>query len=380
MSVVNSLKKLASMPEQFSLDPAVTYLDAAAVGPLPNRSRVALDEFYNLTSRTPWKVDEALDAARETCRQLGAKLIGADPADVTYGYSTSYGLSLAVNGLPLGAGDEVILFEKDFPANPYVWQALVSCGVKMRFAESEAGMFSLKNLERLVNSRTKVIAVPFVQFFNGYKLPIKELGELAHSFDGYLVVDAIQGLGAEPIDFRGWKIDLLSAGAQKWLLGPLGIGLVAVSARARDAMNPVAQTWKSVAWDNYVDMLDYDKPLLDDARRFSMGSSPAAHLVALSHSLELLLELGTTNIQTHIHGLLDQLIEFAQSGSKYRVLSSLEPERRSSILSITSDDYEDVFARLESASVICSKREGGIRISPHIYNTRADIARVLEIL
>ncbi len=380
MSAVDSLKKLSSMPEQFSLDPAVTYLDAAAVGPLPNCSRAALDEFYDLTSRTPWKVDDALEAASETCRRLGAKLIGADSTDVTYGYSTSYGLSLAVNGLPLDAGDEVVLFQKDFPANPYAWQSLTARGVKMRFAESEGQMFSLENLKRLVNSKTKVIAVPFVQFFNGNKLPLKELGELAQSFDGYLVVDAIQGLGVELIDFRSWKIDLLSAGAQKWLLGPLGIGLVAVSARARDAMRPVAQTWQSVAWDNYVNMLDYDKPLLNDARRFSLGSAPAAHLVAMSHSLKLLSELGTTNIQTHIHGLLDGLIEFAQSGSTYRVLSSLEPERRSSILSITTDDYENVFARLESASVICSMREGGIRISPHIYNTRADIDRVLEIL
>lgn len=377
---VSPITSWESMQDEFSLDPAVTYLNAAAVGPLPNCSRDALGEFYRLTAETPWKVDEVVDSAGESCRQLGATLIGADPADVTYAYSTSYGLSLAVNGLPLDAGDEVILFEKDFPANPYVWRTLAVRGVKLRFAESDAGLFSLKNVERLINTKTKVIAVSFVQFYNGYKLPVKELADLAHAFDGYLVIDAIQGLGVEPVDFREWKIDVLSAGAQKWLLGPGGIGLVVVSSRTRDAMRPVAQSWRSVAWDNYVDMLSYDKPLLKDARRFSMGTSPGGHLVALSHSLRLLTDLGTKNIQTYLHGLLDPLIDFIHGASAYRVLSSLEPDRRSSILLFTSDDYEKVFARFESASVICSKREGGIRISPHVYNKPADISRVLELL
>ena len=94
-----------SMHDQFSLDPAVTYLNAAAVGPLPDRSRSALDDFYRLTAEAPWKVNEVVDTASESCRQLGATLIGSDAADVTYAYSTSYGLSLAVNGLPLDAGE-----------------------------------------------------------------------------------------------------------------------------------------------------------------------------------------------------------------------------------------------------------------------------------
>ncbi|MFQ5608096.1 MAG: aminotransferase class V-fold PLP-dependent enzyme, partial [Candidatus Zixiibacteriota bacterium] len=235
--------RIARMPGEFSIEEGVTYLNAAAVGPLPDRTRQALTEFYAENASAPWKVDGMIESARETCRTLGAQLMNADPGDVTYGYSTSFGLSIAAGGLPLDSGDEVILSDSDFPANPYVWRALEQRGIKIKFARSVQGMFSIENAERLITGRTKVIAVSFVQFFNGYKLPLVELAQLAHSFDGYLVVDAIQGLGVEPLDFSGLEIDVLSAGAQKWLLGPLGIGIVAISSRARERMRPVARSW-----------------------------------------------------------------------------------------------------------------------------------------
>jgi selenocysteine lyase/cysteine desulfurase len=371
---------LEKVRNEFDFADNAAYLNAASVGPLPKRTRAALDNYYEVTQRSPWKSDDKLNGAFDSVRKSSAELLHTDIDNVTYGYNTGFGMNIAAFGFPLEKGDEIVVSAKEFPANIYPWLALKERGVEVRFARHEGSAPTIEDFMRVVTPRTKLIAVSFVQFYNGAKLPLAKLSELAKSVDAYFVVDAIQGLGAEPLDFDKLEIDVLSAGAQKWLLSPLGIGLVAVSPRARSAMRPVMQSWLSVEWEDFFDLFQYDKPMYDGARKFTTGTAPAAHLIAFSESLRMLLEIGIENIQQHTHALLDRAIEKLQSDTRYEILSPLSEESRSSILSFTCADYLALFKRLQEESIICAQREGGIRIAPHCYSVDSDIDRLLSCL
>lgn len=379
-SAVSQFASLENMSDEFEINEGVTYLDAASVGPLPRKSRLAMEGHYSLSAREPWKVHRPMGQALDKCRQLAATLINADQESMMYCYNTSFGLSVAAFGLQFQPGDEIIVSDVEFPANVYPWLALQERGVVVHFAKSNNGIPSLESVERLLSKKTKVLAVSFVQFFNGYKLPLAKLSEMARSVDAYFVVDAIQGMGVEPLDFRELKIDLLSSGAQKWLMSPMGIGFFAISQRLQDDLSQAPPSWLSVDWPDFLDLFQYQKPALPDARRFAQGTPPAAHLIAMEKSLELILAVGVENIQRHNHQLLDTVIEFLERDSRYSILSSLEEEHRSAILTFTCPDYQEVFKRLIAAGIICVKREGGIRIAPHIYNTSEDIDRLLKLL
>ncbi|HSG98435.1 MAG TPA: aminotransferase class V-fold PLP-dependent enzyme, partial [candidate division Zixibacteria bacterium] len=340
----------------------------------------AMSRFNELAAHTPWRQDLPVEVEFERIRELGSQLMNAPIDGVTIGYTTGHGASLAAAGLPLQRGDEVILTDNEFPSLVYPWMPLRERGVTVKFARSVNGRVPFESFAACVTNRTKVIAVSFVQYYNGAKAPLEKLSELTRDIGAYFIVDGIQGLGPEPIDLSRLRVDLFSAGSQKWLLGPAGIGLLYLSERLRETFGPVAHSWRSVPWDNYVDLAHYDRAPFGDARRISLGTLPFSHVIGLSSSLQLLVELGADAIQGHTHGLLDQLIVALSESDRFRILSPLAPDERSAILSFTADDYEDIFDRLIAAKIICVKREGGIRISPYIYNTPDDIIRLIELL
>ncbi len=380
MTATNKSSSIENVRNEFDFADNAVYLNAASVGPLPKRTRAALDAYYDVTQRIPWKSDNELNGAFHSVRESSATLLHTDIENVTYGYNTGYGVNVAAFGFQLEPGDEIVIGAKEFPANVYPWMALKDKGVKVRFVHHEGSAPTIEDYASVVTPKTKVIAVSFVQFYNGAKLPLAKLSELAKSVGAYFVVDAIQGLGAEPLDFDQLEIDVLSAGAQKWMLSPLGVGLIAVSPRARESMRPIMQSWLSVDWEDFFDLFQYDKPVFSGARRFTTGTAPAAHLIAFAESLRMLLEIGIENIQQHTHSLLNNLIDKLQSDSRYEILSPLAEESRSSILSFTCSNYLELFKNLQKENIICAQREGGIRIAPHCYSNSADIERLISFL
>lgn len=373
-------EKIIQSRSEFALADGVIYFNSASAGPLPKRSRLALDAYYQLTTATPWKSDDKMANALQRSRELGARMLGVNIEDIMYGYNTGHGINLAAFGLPLESGDEVIVADNDFPANVYPWLALRERGVVVRFAKTEKRSLTVETLQAEITNRTKVIAVSFVQFYNGIKSPLAEFSKLAKSCGAYFVVDGIQGCGVEPINVRELEIDVFSAGGQKWLLSPSGIGLVTVSARARKAMSGAMYSWLSVEWENFLDLFQYEKSPFADARRFSLGTPPVAHIVALEQALGLLTDIGVENIQRHNRALQSPLVKYLEESADYQILSSTKESERSAILSFTSDNYEEVFKRLIAAKIICVMREGGIRVSTHIYNTPEDISKLISLL
>ncbi|MGD1995512.1 MAG: aminotransferase class V-fold PLP-dependent enzyme [Anaerolineae bacterium] len=355
-----------------------TYLDHAAVSPLPRRVREAMAEYTERRGIT-FGHREELEDIPVRLRQAIARLIGAAAEEIAFVQNTSHGLNIAAQSLPLRPGDNVVFCDMEFPSNVYPWMLLGrQRDIEARCIPHDGGGLTLEALRAHADERTRVVAVSSVEFLTGYRTDLEAIGKWCRERGTYFVVDAIQSVGAAPLDVGSCYVDFLSCGAPKWLMGPVGTGfLYCRQGLLERVVPPMAGCVSVVGWE---DWRDYDLTFLPDAQRFHMGGPNLVGMTGLLAAAELLLEVGVESIHQQTLHLTDQLIaDLVQRG--YRIASSRDPARRSAIVSFAvSDDPSAVHARLQEAGVVVSLREEYIRVSPHGYNTEHEIARVGEVL
>jgi cysteine desulfurase/selenocysteine lyase len=357
------------------------YLNSASVGPLPERTRLVLEAF-NRKRATPYNLpDRELIATMAESRRLTADLVGASPEEIALAINTGFGLSLAARALPLQSGDIVLTSDREFPANVYPWMLLKDSGVTLELAPTTTEGWPDEEylLERLRDPRVRVLTVSLVQFSNGYTVDLKRLSAATRASGAYLIVDAIQGLGQLPVNVRETPVDVLACGAQKWLLSPWGSGFVYVRRELIRQLQPAITGWMAFeGTDDFSQLTQYNDTLRGDARRFELITLPYQDFAGMNASLQLLLGLGIPRIQRHLRALHEPVLAWAQRAGA-RVVSPLN-SRGSGILCVAPRDVGSAFRALKGERVVCSVREGAIRLSPHVYNTQAEMERVVEIL
>jgi cysteine desulfurase / selenocysteine lyase len=357
------------------------YLNHASVGPLPERTRMALDAFNRKRAAPFLLPDRDLFATLTQSRLLAAQLIGAEPEEIALTINTGFGLGMAARALPLEPGSIVLASDREFPANVYPWLLLKDAGVSLELAPTTAeGWPDVEYLlGRLDDPRVRVLAVSLVQFSNGYAVDLVRLSAATRARGTYLVVDAIQGVGQIPVDLRQTPVDILACGAQKWLLSPWGSGFVYVRRELIRELNPSITGWMAFeGTDDFTRLTQYNPTLRQDARRFELTTLPYQDFAGMNASIALLLELGIEEIRSHLLGLHVPLLEWARrSGAK---VVSPPGDRRSGILCLAPQNVAQAFRALKGSQVICSMREGAIRFSPHAYNTLDEMERVVQVL
>ena len=357
------------------------YLNNASIGPLPERTRLALDRFNRGRSAPHLLPDRELFAMLADTRQKIARLVGATAEEIALAVNTGFGLSMAARSLPLKSGDVVLVSDKEFPANVYPWMRLADRGVTMELVPTtpEGWPDEPRLLERLLDPRVAVLAVSLVQFSSGYLMDLPRLSDAARAAGVFLVVDAIQGVGHVPLDLSRTPVDVLACGGQKWLLSPWGSGFVYVRRELIPSLDPVVTGWLAFeGTDDLSRLTRYDSTLRADARRFELMTLPYQDFAGLGTSLDLLLSLGIERIRDHVRTLHEPVLAWSER-SGARVVSPRGPSA-SGILCVAPERVQEVHRRLKAARVICSLREGAIRFSPHCYNTVDEMDRVAGVL
>jgi cysteine desulfurase / selenocysteine lyase len=356
------------------------FFNNASYAPMLKPVKEKIDQYWNeiYNLRQP---DEESMAYLQQVREESAKLIGADVDEIGFAFNTSHGIHLAALGLGLEPGDEVILADNDFPSVPYPFKAFESEGVVLKYAPSVNDNFSLDEARKLVTPRTKVLAVSFVQYFNGFRNDLRAIGEFCKERDIFFVVDAMQGLGNTPLNAYECHIDLLACGAQKWLLSPLGCGFFFISKQAKRQLKPLTTGWLGVDWHmKYSDLRHFDREPYDDARRFNMGTYPYMQIWAMAAALKYINNLGVADIFAHNLALIDRLLEYLQGNDYYYLKSSLEPKHRSSIISIGSPAGDQLWKYLLKENFYLVFREHGVRVAVNFYNTTDEIDVLIDRL
>jgi selenocysteine lyase/cysteine desulfurase len=356
------------------------YLNAASTGPLPERSVRAQQEFTRLRA-TPYLISQEQQfGVLDTARNLVARLINADAGEIALATNTSTGLNLAAWTLPLGAGDIVVIPDREFPANVYPWMAAAAArGFTLQRVPCREGLLDEDALlEALDGPGVRVLSVSWVGFATGVVADLERLGAACRARGIRFVVDAIQGLGALTLDVRKAHIDILACGAQKWLLSPWGSGFTWVRRDLVHELSPQPVSWLSVAGsDDFSRLLDYDMTWRDDARRFEQITLPFQDFAGMVASLDLLHELGPANVSAHIH---ERTREILDGAAKLGIPLVTPRNRHAGIACIRPADANATSARLIEARVAHSVREGTIRLSPHCYTTPAEVERALDAL
>jgi len=319
-------------------------------------------------------------AHADRVRQSAAELIHAKPDEVTFIKNTSEGINFVANGLNWKSGDNVVTTNVEFPSNMYPWLNLQSRGVKVRTVMEEAGRIPIDQLIEAIDSRTRVVAISSVQFASGYRTDLATLGEHCVAKGVFLCVDAIQSLGAMPIDVKGMHIDFLAADAHKWLCGPEGIGIFYVSKELQGYLRPTCVGWLSVKNPHNFDHYAFD--FCDSANRYDGGSYNIAGIYGLGGAMGLILEIGVENICKRLLFLTDRLVEGVRNKG-YRVFSSRERPEASSIVAFSSDvhDHNEIQRHLQSEHrLVIAVRKGKLRSSPHFYNSEKEIDQLIDVL
>ena len=376
------MRDLASLRlQEFPWTADTIYLNNASIGPLPERTRLVLEEF-NRKRAAPFQLpDRELFATMGESRRLAAELVGASPEEIGLTINTGFGLSLAARALPLKAGDIVLTSDREFPANVYPWMLLKENGIELELTPTtpEGWPDEARLLERLHDSRVRVLAISLVQFSNGYAVDLDRLSAATRASGVYLVVDAIQGVGQLPLNLRKTPVDVLACGGQKWLLSPWGSGFVYVRRDLIRELKPAITGWMAFeGTDDFTRLTQYDDTLRGDARRFEMITLPYQEFAGMNSSLRLLLDAGIDSIADHLRSLQAPVLEWA-ARCGVRVVSPVG-SRGSGILCVAPKDVGTAFRALKASRVVCGMREGAIRLSPHFYNTVEEMERVVEVL
>ena len=358
------------------------YLNNASIGPIPERTRRALDEFTAKRTAPHLLPDRELFAGLAAARLGLAQLINADPSEIALATNTSWGLNLAARALPLERGDVVLVSDKEFPANVYPWLLLRDQGITVEMTRCTAQGWPDEEhlLERLRDPRVRVLAVSFVQFSNGYRADLKRLGAACRANGTYLVVDGIQGIGNSVLDLRETPLDILACGGQKWLLSPWGSGFVYVRKELVSQLEPAITGWMAFeGTDDFSRLTEYNPTFRSDARRFEMITLPYQDFFGMTASLQLLLEVGVREIAEVTRSAHEPIVKWAQAHG-VRIASPTENGHRSAILCVAPPKPVEAYHALKRARVVCSLREGSIRLSPHCYNTVEEMENVIEVL
>lgn len=361
---------------EFPVTERLIYLNHAAVAPLPKRGAEAMRWLATDAEQNgSWHYPQWMEAV-DGLKAAVARLINAEAGEIATVKNTSEGIATVALGLKWKAGDRIVAFREEFPANFYIWKKLEEWhGVRVEWLSC---FDPLEKVEQAARG-ARLLAISYVQYLSGHRVDLEAIGDICARHGVFFFVDAIQGMGAFPLDVRKAKIHALAADGHKWMLGPEGCGVLYIQQDRQDEIEPVEFGWTTVAgWQDYASR---DMAVRRDAGRYECGTLNTVGCFGLRASVELILEAGVERIAAHVQRLGDLLAEGARAKG-YELLAERTPATGAGIVSIRKPgvDARMTWSKLKENGVTAAPRQGWVRMSPHFYISPDDIGRVLELL
>lgn len=361
--------------DEFPVTRELIYLNHAAVSPLCQRAAETMKSLADDACRFGSLHYDKWMECYAGLRKAAAKLIGASSDEIAIVKNTSEGIATVALGLTWQPGDRVIAFKEEFPANYYPWLRLERLGVELNW-------FSIYDpVEKIAEAipGARLLAVSYVNYLSGFRVDLQTLGQLCRRNGCFFFVDAIQGMGAFPLDVDACCVDALAADGHKWMLGPEGNGVLYVRREWLDAIEPVEFGWTNPA--NYADYSSRDMTLRSDAGRYECGTLNTIGCFGQQAALEFLLEVGVEGIGAAVNALAQQ-IENGVRAKGYQVMIERTPATGSGIVSFRHPSLgsHSVVSELKRQRISAASRQGWVRMAPHFYLSPDEIDVALHAL
>lgn len=358
--------------ELFAATHNLTYLNHAAVGVLAQPTADALHAFVDAHANAGVVGVAPYELKMPEYRRIIGAYIGAGGDEIAVLRNTSEGAQVLASSIAWKPGDEVIIADNEFPANATPWLGLRKLGVNVRLVETQKHRLTPDVLRAAMSPRTKLVAVSWVSFEDGYKHDLASLAEVTHAGNALFCVDAIQGLGAFPLDVRAAGIDALYCGGAKWMMALQGVAFLYVARPHIEQLEPLNPGWRSVR--DIWDFLNYDQPLADDATRYEGGTPNFIGALSLAEAIGVFERCGTQRIADHVLLLSDRLSEgLVRLGAQLK--APREEGTTSGIVTFTlpNADCVELGRTLQRDGFVTTYRASGVRVAPHGYNTTGEI-------
>ena len=367
---------------EFPICARTIYCAHAADAPLPRRVADAMRDAIEDASNNEKQFDKALSSIADT-RQLLSDFLGTETEEISLTGPTSSGLNAVANGLDWKAGEEVVCYLDDYPADVYPWLGLERHGVKPVLVQADRiGEITPQIVERALTKRTRLVALASANYISGFRIDVEAIGALCADRGVLFSLDAIQTLGAFPIPLK--NVDFLSAGAQKWMLGPSGAGILFVKKSQRNLLRPMIIGGWNVESPNFIAQRQIK--YAEGGRKFEPGGYNNVPIAGMQAAITLLREVGLAKISERILSLI-AMLKNKLAPVDFEFLSPNEESGPCSFLSFRPRRVaaEKLANTLAENDVVVSLRvdrvdRSWLRISPHFYNTLVEMERVAELL
>ena len=361
------------------------YLNHAAHGPLPRPVAQAVHEYiddvsaFGGTHEARWT-----EYQRGTHRRL-ASLLNARPDQIALTANTSDGLMMVAHGLSWQEGDTILSAEGEFPSNVYPWLNLQVQGVQVQTVPMRDYRIATEDIFAHITEQTRLVSLSLVEFSTGYRNDIAAIARYCHERGILCGIDAMQALGAIDIDVQALGVDFLAAGSHKWLLAPRTVGILYVADNLLSRLHTPRRGWFSV--ETPFAFSDFAQPLKAGAARFEYSSSNLTAIIGLDAALGVFesIEGGMPAIEERVLGLTNYAIAGLERLG-YPVISPRGSGERSGIVCFQPHPnrpevtVQHIVDELASRSIYTAARNDIVRISPHFYNTLAEIDKLLNML
>jgi cysteine desulfurase/selenocysteine lyase len=383
MTVAELLSNEELRRREFPVTRDKVFLAHAGVCPLPQRVAQAVAD-YAREAATGDQEQFVYPKVLDEGRRLIAQFIHCQPEEVAFVGPTSLALSLVASGLKFRRSDNILVYFDDYPSNVYPWMALAEQGVEVRLMNTrELGLIRARDVMGQVDENTRLVALASCHYLAGWRIDLAAIGAYLRGRNILFCMDGIQTLGAFPTTVE--HVDMLAADAHKWLLGPCGAGILYVRREVQDRLNPLVYGWHNVRCPDFIaqEQIVFRK----DARKYEAGTHNLLGVAGLIAAVRLLLEVGPGNIASELLRKRAWLVPALQAKGHAVLHADAPPENASGIVSFFNPgrDLDEMHRRLTEAGIFTSlrvDRKGRrfIRLSPHFYNTDAEIQRALDLL
>ncbi len=375
---------MADFLSDFNIDPDIIYLNHAAVAPWPMVTVQAIQAFTEQNRRSGATYYPQWLTTERNLKQQLARLINSPSEDhIALVKNTSEALSFVAYGLDWKQGDSIVVAREEFPSNRIVWQSLQQQGVKLKLVSlyADHGTTSPEqNLLNAIDETTRLLSVSSVQYADGLRMDLKQLGQYCQEHNILFCVDAIQSLGALRLDVQDIQADFVMADGHKWLTSPEGLGIFYCRDSLLEQLKPSQYGWHMTEDLYNFDTLEWT--VAQSARKFECGSPNMLGVHALHSSVALILGHGMEKIEQQLLANTRYLVDLLTQIEGIQIVSEQHQERLSGITAFRHRTLsaQDLYHSLMERQVICAMRHGNVRFSPHYYTSKAVMDKGIEIL
>lgn len=368
----------------FQLDDSVTYLNCAYMSPQMKAVEAAGKQAMDRKNK-PWTIPSTdFFQPVEQLKQAFAQLVNGSPERIALIPAASYGIATVTRNVIVKAGQEILMAEEQFPSNYYSWKRLSDTSgavIRMIAAPDSTHRSAAWNEAILaaINPQTAVVALGHVHWADGSLFDLKAIREACDEVGAYLIIDGTQSVGALPFDLATIRPDALVCGGYKWLMGPYSLGLAYYGPRF-DGGTPLEENWVNrYKSEDFAGLVNYETRYQAGAARYSMGEQSNFFLVPqLTAAIEQINRWQPQSIQDYCKAITSSaLVALRQLGCSIDESREVAYHLRGVRLPSTIDGGV-LEQKLKARNIFVSKRGTAIRVAPHLYNTTAELASLVE--